>query len=43
MLAEFNNDGSFVMQEMDTNQNGNYEDSTEQTKGSTGCECEIPE
>src|SRR6478609_30481 len=42
-LAEFSNDGSFVMQEIDTNQNVNYEDSAGQTKGSSGCECDIPE
>jgi hypothetical protein len=44
-LAEFTSAGAFVSEELDSNQDGNFEDSTghEGSKESTVCECEIPE
>jgi hypothetical protein len=43
-LAEFNNTGSFILEESDTNQDGNFGDSTGHTgETAEGCECEIPE
>jgi len=44
ILAQFGNDGGFVLQEIDLNHDGNFEDSTGQPiKGAEGCECMIPE
>ena len=44
-LSEFTSTGVFVSEELDTNQDGNFEDSTGTSgpKGTTVCECEIPE
>lgn len=43
-LAEFSNTGTFIQEEIDLNNDGNFEDSTGiSPKGSTGCECEILE
>ena len=44
-LSEFTPTGTFVSEELDTNQDGNFEDSTGHSgpKGETVCECEIPE
>jgi hypothetical protein len=45
ILSEFTPAGVFVSEELDTNQDGNFEDSTGTSgpKGPTVCECEIPE
>ena len=41
-LAEFANNGSFIKEEIETNQTGQHEDSTGTAgKLSSGCECEI--
>ncbi len=37
-LALFNNDGSFANEEMDTNQDGDHQDNTNDDKG---CSCDI--
>lgn len=44
-LAGFTPSGTFVLEEIDINQDGNFEDSTEHTnpKGGSVCECEISE
>lgn len=44
-LAEFSTSGSFISEETDVDHNGSFEDSTGTTgpKGTTTCECEIPE
>ena len=44
-LAEFTVSGTFVSEEMDIDQDGNFEDSTSNSgpKLTAGCECEIPE
>ena|ERR1700730_5316972 len=43
-LAEFTPTGTFVSEELDIDHDGNFEDSTGNSgpKGTTGCECEIP-
>ena len=41
-LAEFANSGSFIMEQIETHQNGQHEDSTATAgKLSGGCECDI--
>lgn len=42
-LAEFGNSGSFILEQIETNQDGQHEDSTATTGGKTssGCECDI--
>jgi hypothetical protein len=44
-LAEFAKNGAFIMEEIDLNGDGNFEDSTGHSdpKFSSICECEIPE
>lgn len=44
-LAEFTTAGVFVSEELDTDHDGNFEDSTGTTgtKSTTACECEIPD
>ena len=44
-LAEFTPMGTFVSEELDVDHDGNFEDSTGHSgpKGTTVCECEIPE
>lgn len=44
-LSQFGNNGTFVKEQIETNQSGEHNDSTDSTvtggKISTGCECEI--
>ena len=44
-LAEFSNTGSFIQENIDYNNDGDFQDSTDHpsTKNTTGCACEIPE
>jgi hypothetical protein len=40
-LAQFNNSGNFIKEEMESNENKDHEDSTSADKTPAGCECEI--
>ena len=42
-LAQFADNGTFIKEEIETDQQGEYQDSTSIGKSGAGCECEIHE